>query len=107
MESIKAGRIMDVPEQPTLSESTAGGLEPSSVTLNICARVINRYVLVSEDEILGAMRKVRALRGWVIEGAAAVAVAAFMKEAQHYHGKRVAVVICGGNVSEKVLAELG
>jgi len=30
-----------------------------------------------------------------------------MKEAQHYRGKQVAVVICGGNVSEKVLAELG
>ena len=107
LESIKAGRILDVPEQPTLSESTSGGLEPGSVTLDICARVIDRSVLVSEDEILDAMRKVRALRGWVIEGAAAVAVAAFIKEAQHYRGKRAAVVICGGNVSEKVLAELG
>lgn len=106
-ESIKAGRILDFPEQPTLSESTAGGLDPGSITLDICARVIDRSVLVSEDDILGAMHKVRALRGWVIEGAAAVAVAAFMKEAQHYRGKRAAVVICGGNVSEKVLARLG
>lgn len=106
-ESIKAGRILDFPEQPTLSESTAGGLEPGSVTLDICARVIDRSVLVSEDEILGAMRKVRAIQGWIIEGAAAVAVAAFMKEAQHYRGKRAAIVICGGNVSEKVLAMLG
>jgi threonine dehydratase len=107
LESIKAGRILDFPEQPTLSESTAGGLETGSVTLDICAQVIDRAVLVSEDEILGAIRKVRALRGWVIEGAAAVAVAAFMREAQHYRGKRAAVVICGGNVSEKVLARLG
>jgi len=107
LESIKAGRILDIPEQPTLSESTAGGLEPGSVTLDICARVIDRAVLVSEGEILDAMRKVRALRGCVIEGAAAVAVAAFMKEARHYRGKRAAVVICGGNVSEKVLARLG
>lgn len=106
LESIKAGRILDVPEQPTLSESTAGGLEPGTVTLDICAHVIDRAVLVSEDEILDAMRSVRALRGWVIEGAAAVAVAAFMKEAQHYRGKQAAVVICGGNVSEKVLANL-
>jgi threonine dehydratase len=69
--------------------------------------VIDRTVLIAEDEILDAMRRVRALRGWVIEGAAAVAVAAFMKEAQRYRGKRAAVVICGGNVSEKVLARLG
>ncbi|HWS18752.1 MAG TPA: pyridoxal-phosphate dependent enzyme, partial [Candidatus Elarobacter sp.] len=106
-ESIKAGRILDVPEEPTLSESTAGGLEPGSVTLDICSRVIDRSVLVSEDEILDAMQRVRALKGWVIEGAAAVAVAAFLKNAQTYRGKKVVVVICGGNVSEKVLDRLG
>jgi threonine dehydratase len=106
-ESIKAGRIVDVPEQPTLSESTAGGLEPGSVTLAVCAGVIDRSVLVSEDEILDAMRRVRSLRGWVIEGAAAVPLAALLKEAHNYQGRRAAVVICGGNVSEKVLATLG
>jgi threonine dehydratase len=106
-ESIKAGRILDVPEEPTLSESTAGGLEPGSVTLDICSRVIDRSVLVSEDEILDAIRDVRALKGWVIEGAAAVAVAAFLKTAQTYFGKRVVVLICGGNTSERVLSRLG
>jgi threonine dehydratase len=106
-ESIKAGRILDVPEKPTLSESTAGGLEPGSVTLDICSQVIDGLVLVSEDEILHAMRKVRALKGWIIEGAAAVAVAAFLKNAESYRGKKVVVVICGGNVSEKVLGRLG
>jgi threonine dehydratase len=106
-ESIKAGRILDVAEQPTLSESTAGGLEPGSVTLEICSRVIDSSILVTEAEILNAMRAVRALRGWIIEGAAAVAMAAFLKNAGRYKGKRVAVIICGANVSEKVLSALG
>jgi threonine dehydratase len=106
-ESIKAGRILDFPEQPTLSESTAGGLEPDTVTLEVCASVTDRSVLVSENEILDAMKKVRALRGWIIEGAAAVAVASFLKEAQHYRGKKVAIVICGANVSPEVLSRLG
>src|SRR5436305_2609359 len=106
-QSIKAGRILDVAEEPTLSESTAGGLEPGSVTLEICSRVLDTSVLVSETEILDAMRKIRALKGWVIEGAAGVAVAAFLKNAERYKGKRVAVVICGANVSEKVLSALG
>jgi threonine dehydratase len=106
-ESIKAGRILDVPEQPTLSESTAGGLEPGSVTLSIGAQVIDRSTLVTEDEILHAMRRVRDLRGWTMEGAAAVAVAAFLNDQKRYTGKRVAVIICGGNCSEKVLKELG
>ena len=106
-ESIKVGRILDVPEEPTLSESTAGGLEPGSVTLEVCSQVIDSSVLVSETEILDAMRRVRTLKGWIIEGSAAVAVAAFLKNAERYRGKRVAVVICGANVSEKVLAVLG
>lgn len=106
-ESIKAGHIVDFPEQPTLSESTAGGLEPGSVTLPVCASVIDRSVLVCEDEVLEAMQKVRALRGWIIEGAAAVAVAAFLKEAQRYRGKRVVLVICGANISPEVRSRLG
>lgn len=106
-ESIKAGRILDFPEETTLSESTAGGLESGSVTLDICSRVIDRSVLVSETEILQAMRRVRDLTGWVIEGAAAVAVAAFVKDLDRYRAKRVAVVICGANISEKVMHQLG
>src|SRR5580658_8376290 len=35
-ECLRAGNVVDVPERPTLSESTAGGLEPGSVTLSVC-----------------------------------------------------------------------
>jgi len=106
-ESMKVGSIIDVPEQPTLSESTAGGLEPGSVTLDICRSVIDRSVMVSEEEILSAMRRVRDTRGWIIEGAAGVAVAAFLKEADYYRGKKVVVLICGGNLSAEVRQRLG
>jgi threonine dehydratase len=101
-ECLRAGGIVDVAERPTISESTAGGLEPESVTFELCRRVIDRGVLVTEDEILAAMRLVLEAEHWVIEGAAGVAVAAFMKEAAKYDGKNVAVVICGRNVSEGV-----
>ena len=106
-ESIKAGRILDVPEDYTLSESTAGGLEPGSITLDVCSNVIDCSVLVSEEEILSAIRRVRDAQGWIMEGAAAVAVAAFEKEASRYAGKTVVVVICGGNVSPEVARKIG
>jgi threonine dehydratase len=106
-ESIKAGKIRDdVEEWPTLSESTSGGLEPDSVTLDVCRAVIDRCVLVSEHEILAAMRLLRDKKGWMVEGAAGVAVAGFIKDAQRYRGKTVAAIICGGNLSEKVRARL-
>lgn len=100
-ESLKVGRIIDFPEQPTLSESTAGGLEPDSVTLGICKQVIDRCVLVTEEEIAAAMRLVNRGRDWTIEGAAGVALAGFLKDADEYHGKTVVVVICGGNTTTK------
>jgi threonine dehydratase len=105
-ECLRAGRVIDVPEQPTLSESTAGGLEPGSVTLPVCQNVIDRSVFVSEAEIRDAMRLVLQTEHWVIEGAAAVAVAAFRKDMSPWDGKRVAIVLCGRNVSPEVLARI-
>jgi threonine dehydratase len=102
LESMKAGWILPVAEKPTVSESTSGGLEEGSITLEVCTAVIDICVLVSEEEILEAMRLVRRSKGWLIEGAAGVALAAFLKTAHRYAGKTVAIVICGGNLSQKV-----
>jgi len=79
-ECLRAGKVIDFPEQPTLSESTAGGVEPESITFELCQKVIDRSVLVSESEILDAMGWGHR-RGWKVEGAAGVAIAAFFKEA--------------------------
>lgn len=92
---MQAGRVLDVPERPTLSESTAGGLEPGSVTLDVCRRVIDRAVFVSEVEIAEAMRWTLAAEHWLVEGAAAVAIAAFRKAP----AKNAAIVLCGRNLS--------
>jgi threonine dehydratase len=97
---------VEVAERPTLSESTSGGLEPGSVTFDICRRAIDRSVLVSEDEILRAMRLILESEHWVIEGAAGVAVAAFLRETSRWQGKKAAIVICGRNVSPEVLQRL-
>jgi len=105
-ECLRAGRVIDVPELPTLSESTAGGLEPDSVTLPLCEKAIDTSVFVSEAEIAAAMRLVLETEHWLIEGAAAVAVAAFRKDMRRWDGKRVAIVLCGRNVSPEVLARV-
>jgi threonine dehydratase len=102
-ECLRAGRVIEVAEQPTISESTAGNIEPDSVTLEYCRDTIDSSVLVSEDEILSAMRLMLETEHWLIEGAAAVAVAAYLKEAQRYDGRKVAIVICGRNLSPDAL----
>lgn len=103
-ECIRAGRILEVPESATLSESTAGGVEEGSITFELCREVMHRGVLVTEQEILGAMRFGRA-QGWAMEGASGVALAAFLKERERYAGKKTVVLICGGNPSPAI-AEL-
>jgi threonine dehydratase len=103
---LQAEGIVEVAELPTLSESTAGGLEPDSVTFDLCRRTIDRSVLVTEEEILHAMWLILETEHWVIEGAAGVAVAAFLQEASRWQGKKAAIVICGRNVSSEVFHKL-
>jgi threonine dehydratase len=104
-ECLNAGAIIDVPEKPTYSTSTAGGVEPGAITLGICAAAIDRKLLVTETEILEAARRLEREDGELVEGAAAVAVAAFVKSAGDYAGRSVALLICGGN-AEPEFAEL-
>ncbi|HVP55876.1 MAG TPA: threonine/serine dehydratase [Candidatus Eisenbacteria bacterium] len=104
-ECLRAGRIMEFPESYTLSESTAGGVEPGSITFELARAAMHRAILVSEDEILDAMKWARQ-RDWVIEGSAGVAVAAFLRQAARYADKTVAVIFCGGNLSPEVQARL-
>ena len=100
-ECMRAGRIIDYLETYTLSESTAGGVEPGSITFDLARNAIHRSVLVSEDAILDAMLWARG-RGLTIEGAAGVALAAMFQDASHYAGKNVVVLFCGGNLSPDV-----
>jgi threonine dehydratase len=97
-ECLRAGEIIEVPEQPTYSTSTAGGIEPGAITLGIVQGIMDRGILVTEDEILDAARRVYRQDSQLIEGAAAVAVAALLKSADDYAGKTVVIVVCGGNL---------
>ncbi|MEM9138721.1 MAG: threonine/serine dehydratase [Pseudomonadota bacterium] len=99
---IEAGKIHDVPEEDTLSDGSAGGVEEGAITFPICQQVIDRHVLVSEAEIAAAMRQVAETERYIVEGAAGVAVAAAVKTGRDYAGRPVAAILCGRNVSMEV-----
>lgn len=100
--SVQAGQILDVPMQETLSDGTAGGIEPGAVTFDACSRLVDRWQLVSEQEIRRAMVRVFEHHRVVIEGAAAVTVAGFVKLAPRLAGKTTVLVICGRNIDMTV-----
>jgi threonine dehydratase len=104
-ECLGAGRIIEAPESETLSESTAGGVEQGSITFDLCRETMHHGVLVTEEEILAAMRWGHA-QGWAMEGASGVALAAYFKEAARYADRKAVVLICGGNPSPAIRALL-
>jgi threonine dehydratase len=103
IQSVKAGKILDLPSLPTLSDGTAGGIEPGAITFDLCCELVDEYVTVTEDEIKQALRDFVAAHHQLIEGAAAVAVASFLKSGRRFAGGNVVIVICGGNISQETL----
>jgi threonine dehydratase len=99
LRALEAGSIIDVPESPTLSDGTAGAVEPGSITFPICQSVIDRTVTVTESQIAAAMRHIAASERWIVEGAAGVALAGLVQLAREYQGRKVAVVLCGRNIA--------
>ncbi len=106
IQSVKAGEILDLPSEPTLSDGTAGGVEAESITFPLCQRLVDSYITVSEDEIAGSLREFMAIQHMLIEGSAAVAIAAFMQDKTRYLGKNVVIVLCGANIGLSKLKEV-
>lgn len=106
IQSVKAGRILDLSSLPTLSDGTAGGVEPGSITLEFCRDLVDDYITVTEEEIKDSLREFMKTQHMLIEGSAAVAVAACKKHAARFAGQTVAVIICGGNISLETLKEI-
>lgn len=102
-ESIKAGRIIEMESLPTLSDGTAGGIEPDSITFDICRQFVDDYILVSEEEIKNAVITMIKAQHLLIEGASGVVLAALLKEAKKFQGKNVALVLSGANISLDIL----
>ena len=106
MESVHRGRVVEMPSQPTLSDGTAGGVEPGAVTFPLCQTLVDRYVAVEEPDIASGMRHAVEVEHTLIEGSAALPIAGVLQEPERYAGKRVALVLCGANVSASTLASV-
>ena len=106
IKSIYAGKILDIDSKPTLSDGTAGGLESGSITFPICCEYIDQTILVTEDEIKKAMELYYNNENQIIEGAAGVAIATFLKIKNHFSEKKVGIIICGGNIDQKSFLSL-
>jgi len=104
-ESLRQGRIVDMELEDSYAEGLHGGIEENSVTFELCRKYVDEIILVEEETILRAIRSALLKQHQVIEGAAAVGVAAILKDPERYNGEKVCIVISGGNVELDLLKE--
>ncbi|HMB92637.1 MAG TPA: threonine/serine dehydratase [Rhodothermales bacterium] len=103
IESVRAGQILELESLPTLSDGTAGGVESSTITFDLCRDLVDDYVTVSEEAIVENLRAFMQTHHMMIEGSAAVALAGLRQMADRLAGKKVVVILCGANISLDVL----
>ena len=106
-ESLKAGRIMEVIEEPTLADALVGGIgKNNAYTLAIIQEFVDETVLVSEGEIAAGMTFALERHQLVLEGGGAVGIAAVLAGKVKEIGENTAIVISGANVDLPVLIEV-
>jgi threonine dehydratase len=104
--SVQAGKILELESKPTLADGTAGGLEPDAVTFDICKKFVDDFILVNESDIKNAIIFCIEKHQLLIEGAAALSIAAFMKDQKRFAGKNVVLIISGKKISLEQLREI-
>ncbi len=95
--SFEAGEVRETNSAATFADGMACRV-PSGDALEIICRGADRLVTVSEDEIASAMRAYYSDTHNLAEGAGAASLAALLQESDAMKGKKVGVILSGGNV---------
>ena len=80
--------------------------EPGRLTLDIIRREVEEIVLVEEGDIEQAMLLLLEIEKTVVEGAGAVGLAALLRYGPRFAGKKVGVVLSGGNIDPLMMTDI-
>ncbi len=80
--------------------------EPGKLTREIVERTVSDILLVDEGDIEQAIVMLLEIEKTVVEGAGAASLAALMKYPEKFAGRKVGLVLCGGNIDPLMLAEI-
>ena len=89
----------------TLAEGIAVR-EPSENNIKIIDKLVSRIESASEYEIEAAIFDLLSDEKLVAEGAAGAGLAVIQKNIEHFRGKKVGLVLCGGNIDSRLLSTL-
>jgi threonine dehydratase len=97
LRSVAARRVITTPSVQTFADGVATR-EPVAEAIATICRGAARVVEVSDDEIADAVRAYYDDLHQVAEGAGAAPLAALLQERERMVGRRVAVILTGGNI---------
>ena len=104
-ESFRLGRIVHRP-----TTSFAGGVAttgPVPMAFDVMKRLVDDMLLVTEDELMGAIGRLIDEHAIIVEGAGAAPIAALLRYPERFAGRKVALVLSARNLErERVLAAL-
>ena len=103
--SFEAGRLISSPTAYTFADGVAV-CTPVQAALDYFGPRADRFVAVTDDEVAQAIRIYWEDTHNLAEGAGAVALAALMQEKETMRGKKVAVILSGGNGDRSQMAEI-
>ena len=90
---------------PTLAEGIAVK-NVGKLTLPIVRELVSNIVLVDEAQLERAVNAYLTLQKTMAEGAGAAGLAAMLAEPERFRGKKVGLILCGGNIDPRILASV-
>jgi len=100
LESLKAGRPVQVEEKGSIADSLLGGIGFNNrYTLSLVEKFTDEHLLISEEEIKDGMFYVFDKHRLIVEGAAAVGVGALMNQKINVKGKKVITLLSGSSIN--------
>jgi len=104
--SLEAGKIVDIEEKETLADGVRGGIEPGSITFPLCQKYVDKIFAVEESLIADSMSLLYKEHKKIVEGAGALSLAGLIKEKEVFEGRRVVLIISGGNISPALFQKI-
>jgi len=99
----ETGSTDPMPIAPTLADGVAGNIERTSITWKLCKQLVDEVVVVTEDDIVDALRWAIEVPHVLLEGSGVLGIAALRRGMVEVAGRSVAVVTTGRNVGIEAL----